>query len=601
MIINVFWVICALIFCFFIGGYVLLRFLIIEIGYEFNQIETLVFSILLGIPIIYIVSIILNKIGLELTNLNLLASFVIMIGSLTIFLKKIHLKESSHKGGSLDISFILIFILSLVITMIPLINNPLPYATDLSNHVYYIREVFFTHNLPNFHLPVFVIGETLIIAIPSIIFSIDPLSIFPIVILFLFRMVTIVLVYLLANRIFKSRVISLLAMLSIGMLYSFQRPGTIFVYGGVIGNIVGDALILASLYMLYRTIYDSEKYFLFFVLFFFSIVYTHTLSLLITSSMIMSFLILLIIFDKKNILYRIKTIAQFIKNKYFLALLIILSMTLFLYLPSYISKEALRGATIDPIMEVPKQKLTVDFFKEIVGPFRFSFAMLGLVMLVFSREDKSIKLFFIGWLTAIFLLSWDAIKFINLPQSRIVNYMVYPSSVLMVYPLKYFRSYKSWRDILIVSLFVTLIIVIGSSLPERALKEDMPRENILSLYHASLYLKNVIKKDETVLSEHVNSGFPDTWTKVFLLDGYNKVLERVYYFRYKDDPIKETWVMMENPNSEEGVEYMQKNNVSYIIQNTEEINKEFLGSNNFFTVYQGGIITIFKKNEKTQN
>ena len=53
--------------------------------------------------------------------------------------------------------------------------------------------------------------------------------------------------------------------------------------------------------------------------------------------------------------------------------------------------------------------------------------------------------------------------------------------------------------------------------------------------------------------------------------------------------------MMTEPNSPKGLEYMQKNNVTYIIQNTQKVNSEFLKSRNFFKIYQGDTITIFSK------
>ncbi|HLD10503.1 MAG TPA: hypothetical protein VJB89_00330 [Candidatus Nanoarchaeia archaeon] len=595
MIINIFAVIGVLIFVFIVG-YILLRFLIINLGYEFNKLEILVFSVLLTIPIIYVVAIAFSGFGIKLTGLNLSIFFLVLAGILIISTKKdIKTIKKNENENLINLPFIFVFLLTLILMVVTLYKNPLPFATDLSNHGYYIREVFFTHTLPNFHLPVFVIGENLIISIPSIIFNIDPLSIFPIIILFLFKMITILLIYLLAYKLFESKTVALLVMLTLGIFYSFGPPGTIYVYGGVIGNVIGDGLIMASLYILYRTLYESEKYFLFFLLFFFSLVYTHTLSLLILFFIIIFLLNLLVLFDRINTLYKIKMLTKFLKNRYFLFTLLLLLVISFIYLPTYISKENLEKITTEPIMELQKQKLDISYFKNVLGSLRFSLGILGLSMLLFSKQNKNIKIFFVSWLIPLLLLSWEKMTFIGLPQARVLNYMIYPFSILMIYPLCYLRIYKNSKKITIFYLFIILILIVGFSLPERALEENMPKERILNLYHASMYLKSLINENEVVLTEHQNSGFPDTWTRVFLLGGYNKVIERVYYFRYNNDPVKETWVMMTEPNSPKGLEYMQKNNVTYIIQNTQKVNSEFLKSRNFFKIYQGDTITIFSK------
>ena len=150
-----------------------------------------------------------------------------------------------------------------------------PKTTDFGHHMYWANYISTNHVLPTYDEK-FIIGEHLPFATVSIISGISYVSALPVIILFLFNFFNLIAVFILVywlalpfNKVFQKIFpkikkidaydIALWGLFIIGILYPISAPQVKFVSGGVIGNIIGNLLIVTAIYAFLRVVLSTAE------------------------------------------------------------------------------------------------------------------------------------------------------------------------------------------------------------------------------------------------------------------------------------------------------------------------------------------------------
>jgi hypothetical protein len=564
----------------------------------------------------------INKIGIPISGIVMVG--VILIISLLAFIiyqyrfgkKKIKPEDASEEIAESEKLFnfsfwqsIFIFfslVLAVFIRTAYLSDTIVPSSTDLGHHMYWVQTIVDSGTLPNYGMPDFIIGEHIVFAVFNLISGIGVMSAFPSLILFFVNIAGIFTLAILVARLFKNRSATAMTFFVTGVLYAVSAPQGKYISGGVVGNIIGDMLLPVALYFLYRSL--SEGSGLFAGLFIFSaagLFYTHHLSAFIMIFSVAAIMAVYLILNIKNIF---KIILQWIKIFFkpfpVAVLLLAAAFILFVYTPTYFEKSAIEQATGAP-SKATRVGLNLDQIESNVGSARLLLSAIGLILLFLSLKSKKYKYSFaIGWALILILMTYrPGWMYVNIPSSRVGNYLFLPFSLLSAYALaEYFELLKksSTKFFTAVILYTLLFFVITSGLSDsaEAFKVKNQYQEAVETFHSAGYLaSSVDTAKDVVLKDHVNI-YGDSWYKLFFMKDYKYPLSRGNLSRYID-PTKPretcTRDMISKPLSPEGQACFSESGVNYIAVNAQIEGKSFEAYPGFSKVYESNYISVFKK------
>ncbi len=645
----------SIILILFLPGYFLLRTIETKRKY-FSTLERFVISFALSIIITDIILLILGKFGIAINRITILISIILF--AVLCYVSKfayynilrsrkatwsqrdftseqniIKNDENQDFSFSKNQTILIILILSLTIFVktIYLKNSIFPTSTDLGHHMFWSKQIAETGKLPIYkesdivevngnyeiskpqNIADFIIGEHLIFASVALISGANFISSFPSIILFLINILSILAIFILVLRLFENdsgaKNIAILALLFIGPLWAISSSQAKFVSGGVIGNTIGNLLIPLSVYFLVRALREKSPLFMALAIFtVFGMAYTHHLSTLI---FIFIFLFSLIIFAILNI----KTIGNLSREWFHIILkpsvlimFLVVGCMLLVYLPTYLNAKAINTAVGGPSKET-RAGLTFTQLKLTAGEARMALGIFGLIILALSKKRKSYEFAFLGgWAVALLVMTlkpqW---LFINLPSARIANYVAFPITILAAYLFIWVfgksktenGNYKINPKILytLYLILFTFFIVGGFYDNSQSLKVAADSGKAVQTFHASNYLAQKTSESDKIVKDH-NYITADSWIKLYFMKDYNYPFSRGYFKRYEDPTSPRemcTLWMISTPNLEQGQKCYNDLGVNFVMLNPLYDSAQFIKSKDFDQVYSSDEINIYYK------
>ena len=641
----------------------------------FSALEIFVFSLPLSIALVNFLIIAIGKIHTAITATSLVIGLAVLLGiiiGLSKLLKRKKVEElPPQKNITRDASklsftkrqgtlVLLILTLTICIKTIYLSQVILPTATDLGHHMYWSKVISETGTLPVYverniiemddaHAtmtlgdPVaiddFIIGEHLIFSAVQLLSKADYLSGFPILILLLVNIFTILACALLAVRgwlhFFQSSIakpeetrriavlIFLLTLFLLGPLYTLASPQAKFVSGGVVGNTIGNLFLPCILYFYSRALTEKRSGMLALALFStFGLAYIHHLSTLIFLFVFIATIIFFSLATLTNIKhYSSEWLRLFVTPA---PLLITTFAILFFFgvlAPSYADPHSLNTAIGTPT-KATRTGLSFLQFTYATGEGRLGLGLLGLIILfgIFLRSKLSsmhnsimqsnyATWFIFSWGCALTIMSlrpqW---VFLDIPSNRISSYAVFPFAILAAYAIIFlFRSISTPQTLSrqqqygILSLsgltIFTLLMTGGMYDNSQSLLSKTKAQEAVQTYAVSRYLASHTSENTLILKDH-NYIVADSWMKLFFLRGYTYPLSRGYFKRYEDElkprEMCTLW-MISVPNSDKGQKCFRDTGVEYVVVNPHFDSVQFHHSSAFDSVYQSNDIAVYKR------
>jgi len=605
---------------------------------NFSSLEKFILSFSLSIIVVDFILILIGKSGFTINHLNIL-------GALTIFgavclgiymyrknadTKKSTEKTSDNLPAKSSLLVIILIFLTIFIKTIYLQDVIFPTATDMGHHMYWTKTIATTGALPKYEkadilqdntvskpAPIadFIIGEHLIFAAIAIISGAQFISAFPILVLFLINVMSVLAVFILTKELFKDsknvNLISILALFLVGPLYALASPQAKFVSGGVIGNTIGNLFIPMTLLLFLRAFKEKKStYFALAVFIALGMAYTHHLS---TFVFIFIAFFSLLIFGALNFKELKTYCAQWLKLVFSPAVLAIFALAIvfvfFIYTPTYLNSSAINTAVGAP-SKASRAGLTLTQLKSTAGEARFALAAVAIVILLLAKKmDKYPRAFLLGWTISLSIMSlrpdW---LFVDIPSDRIASYVIFPSAIAAAYgfvfifsKIKTANPEKNYlkQSLLFYCFFVliTFFAVSGFYENSMALNTGNNAKEAIQTYAASTYLAGKLKANDFVLKDH-NYLTGDSWVKLFFMRGYNFPFSRGYFKRYQDDTKTReqcTNNMISLPSSPEAQKCFAGTKIDFVMLNPNNDAAQFNRLNDFWQVYTADNIAVFYK------
>lgn len=613
----------TLAFVLFIPGYSLLL-AIFGRSKTLSALEKFVISFGLSIISVDFIFFAYSKANIAITRLSSIVGIAVFILACLIIYKIRYRKVDSGSESGMTTSdlfsfsknqFILILLLiflSIFIKTAYLTDTVFPTATDMGHHMYWAKWMVENHQLPTYDgMPDFIIGEHIIFATVATLSGANFFSAFPIVILFLVNLLSILMVFILTLRIFKEKNVAILSLLFLGVLYAVSSPQAKFVSGGVVGNILGNLLLPMSLYFYYRAfsffetdekVSEQSKTFLALAFFStFGLLYTHHLTAFIFLFIFALIVAIFLILNFKNLKNIFASLFKIVFSPQVLATLAVCLIFFFwVFTPNYI-----KGGAVDTAVGAPSKEtragLTIANLRSSIGEARIALGFLGLLVLAIGFKRKNFGYAIVAaWAIMIFIMSTQPnLLLVNLPSSRIGNYLSYPFAILSAYTF-YFVFKNKTNQFLKVSFIViaTFVLVDGISDSAYSFKNKEDLSPLAQTFNASTYLATHTTTADEILKDH-NYITADSWMKIFLMRGYKYPQSRGYFKRY-DDQTKPremcTLNMISTPDSPEAKTCFADTNTNFIAINPNFDSAQFLKLKNFDQVYSSTGINIYHKN-----
>lgn len=516
-------------------------------------------------------------------------------------------------GSILLLIFLIFFIKTAFLSQVVL-----PTATDMGHHMYWAKWITENQTLPNYGgLPDFIIGEHIIFAIIGLISGLSFFSAFPILTLYLVNTLSLLTIFILVLRIFRKKQIALLALFLLGTLFAIASPQAKFISGGVIGNLLGNLLMPMAFYFFFRfselLFNENQKKIsqTFLALALFSVLglfYTHHLTaFLFLFVFSLAFLIYLAINFRKIKEIFVYSLQAFISRQVFPVILIGLVFFLFILTPNYFSLSATQTA-VGAAVKATRTGLDLNNIKSAVGEARLALGAVGFLLLVLTLRKNKENFGYIliaAWALMLYIMSsYPKLLFINLPSSRIGNYLTYPLAILSAYAFfQIFQKTKNHFSANLAKIALGLILIFvlreGISDSVQAFKQNNESLELVQTFDSSVYVAENLAEKDMVLKDH-NYLTGDSWIKLFFMRDYKYPLSRGYFQRYEDptNPRETcTLQMISNPGGETAKNCFSITGVNFIMVNPNFDGGQFHRLNNFDQVYTNSHIVVFYKNK----
>lgn len=627
----------SIIFLLFLPGWFLLL-AIFGKSEELSRLEKFIIAPGLGLVSINFIIIILGKSGFPITGKS-----IIIANLLFLLLNAIIYKTRKNKPTSTEekntnnklfsfskkqtILIILILALTFFIKTVYLSDTIFPTSTDMGHHMYWSKLISQTNELPDYResdviqigdnyqisepepIADFIIGEHLIFSAINLFSGIDFISYFPTLILFLFNIFTVLIIFILALRLFENfgtiqaQTIGILALFFAGPIYTLASPQAKFASGGVIGNTFGNFLIPLILYFFLRALEKKNKPMLLLGIFTtVGLFYIHHLSSFVFIYIFIFTLAFFILFNFKNFFTHLKDWTKLIFSPSILSFLVFCFLLLFfIYTPTYLDKSAVETAVGGP-SKATRAGLSFEQLTFSSGQARMAIGLVGLILLLVSKNKKTYSfVFIIGWTISILLMSikpgW---LYLDIPSNRIANYFIFPliitSAFAVFWIFSFSRKYLPLNIVApIVILFFAFIAYSGFFDNAQSLSSASNPTKAIATFTASKYVSEKSSLNDKVLKDH-NYLTADSWIKLFFMQDYNYPLSRSFFKRY-EDPTKPremcTLWMISTPNTENGQKCFTDLGINFIILNPKYDSIQFEKTEQFWKVFSGKDVGVY--------
>jgi len=646
----------AILFAVFIPGWVVLHYFFKKelLGW----LEKIVISSGLSLFIINFFFVFFDKFGMNFSQSALFFTSIFILLFLFAFFPKNSARIQKFFGkenqGTLDqtkkfehgSAFWIILFMTIIFRLFYLSDKTVPSSTDLGHHMYWAKSIVTFDRLPDYGMPDFIIGEHVIFGLVSYLSGWDLVSAWPMSLLFVFNIFSLLAFYLFAQKASaflgkkNSQQIALLALLVGGALYAFSSPQTSFVSGGVIGNIIGNFFIPLVLFLLLSAFEEKNSRLALLAIFTFAgLVYTHHLSsyiLLFTFIFFFGFLWLNDFFQlflkKKHFLFFCQSFFKtFFSPTILLTIFLLLTFIFFAQPPSYLNQSA-----IDVAVGAPSKGTRTGYdwlaIQQTTGDWRFFNGIIGFILLFgvailnqlsfkkiktwkekfpfFSKETLLFPvLLALAWGTAIFLMSWapEWLK-TDIPSRRIVSYFTWPVSFFASVGLFFVFALikKSFPQKVCFLLFFFLLgagVLSSNRESQFYFLSNTDNSEAYQTFSAARYLTKISTPEEKILKDHIYLK-GDTWVKLFLMRGYNEPLSRSNLSRY-DDPTKPretcTRDIIANPDNETGGKCLAVTSVKYVLLKKNNGDETFEKSPHWSKIFSNEKTVIFFLNSHVEN
>lgn len=637
---------------FFVPGWVILALLFKKQGL-LAPLEMCIFSFGISIGLIDFLMILLGKAKILLSPFSLAAGIFVLLlvflilsrvlpvfgGSVSKYQKQ-PLYRFSKKQGTLFISLIA---LTILIKSIFLAHAVLPTATDLGHHMYWAKHIAVTGMLPFYAkqeiitgsndayvltapepIADFIIGEHLPFAALNIFTKLDFLSAFPVNLLLLVNLLSLLALALLALRlstdirhplfsknIFTPQNVLLATLFFFGPLYSLASPQAKFVSGGVVGNTFGNFFIPLIILAYYRAFKEKSPAFLalgFFLTF--TLAYTHHLSTLILLFVLIASACIALLFHFETIN---TTLREWLKLIYSpLPIIVVCLSCIFFFvvaMPTYIETNAVGTALGTPT----KTTRTGLSFLQVTfssGEARVALGLAGLALLLtFATRTRYAGAFLLGWSIILLLMTlspqW---LLIDIPSNRIGSYLSFPLGMLAaIASVAFFALFRTGTSKFRIPSFLFLIascslfvfsVGSGSFDNTQTLLPKSKASDTVRTFAASRYLAEKTTPEDVILKDH-NYIVADAWMKLFFLRDYAYPLSRGFFKRYEDNPSREqcTLFLISVPNTPRGEKCYTDLGVDYVVVHPYFDAVQFEKSGKFSRIYISDSIHIYKRQQ----
>lgn len=623
---------------------------------QFAPIERFILSIPISFALVTLSIIVLDAFDVTLTQQSILIVIAVITIQFLVFAIFIKHKKPTTNDTIFTFSkkqttlIVILIIFTIIVKGIFLINTIFPTATDLGHHMFWVEKITVDQSLPNYEkieiemddnmssftqpqpIADFIVGEHIIFAVIKILTGASVVSTFPSLVLFVVNIFSILMLFILSRRLFEryryGAQIAILTLLFVGPLWAISGASAKFISGGVIGNLLGNLLIPAIIYFLYRAFYEKKATLLISVILLVTaLAYTHHLSTFIFGYIFIFSVIGFIILQRDG-WNGYKKLFLLLKNPYIIPLLLfVASALLFLAPPSYLDRDAI-SSSIGAPSKSTRTGVPFEQLMYMLGSARFVFGVIGLLMLslfallrrfgkLSHLSKKSIPsniygtVFLLGWGWALILMSLvpHFLK-VNIISTRIATYGAFPLAILASLSLVWIISIFSYHKknsltmpqfLISLFLFAVITFTFVSGIRDNATSmNDAPKTNkALQTFHvgdyASKVFQNEVAKNNFWLVKDHNYITSDTWLKVFFAHDYSLPLSRSYFKRYETHPDRETCTreMISSPKTQFAEDCFNNLNVKAILVNTLEDAGQFLSSDNFYRIYQNDELSLF--------
>jgi hypothetical protein len=608
-----------------------------------SLLERFVISFGLSIVIVDFIIFLYSKLNIIITRLSSIAGILVFSAiyfGIYKFKKNAEILPDDQKDSKLfDFSknqLILIFLLLFLAVFIKttfLSGTIAPTATDMGHHMYYSKWIADNGKLTDYEDSIinpedkgkFIVGEHVIFSVIYLITGQSYFSGWPVVVLYLMNILSILTIFILILRIFESKNIAILTLLSLGVLFAVSAPQARYVSGGVLGNIMGNFLMPLAFYFYFRAfeflrekkieVTKVSKIFLALAVFItFGLFYTHHLTGFIFLFIWALIILIFAVVNYKSIEVIGKKIVQVIFSPQVLTVFVLgFIFFFFIFTPSYIKSSAV-GTAVGTPSKATRTGLSITNIRQTVGDARLAFGFLGLLVLIFSFKRRNFGYFLVAaWAIMIFIMSnqpkW---LFVNLPSNRIGNYLTYPLAILSAYGFYIVFNpdfvkqagkniFSLIPENLIKTIFLatlTFFIASGISDSAQAFKKQNNSQDAVETFSASSYLANNTNSADIILKDH-NYLTADSWIKLYFMKDYKYPASRTTLSRYEDETKpreKCTFEMISNPSSGVAAECFSNTGTNFIMVNPLYDSAQFKKLNSFDQVYMNDGVGIYYKN-----
>ncbi|MBU2028345.1 DUF1616 domain-containing protein [Patescibacteria group bacterium] len=590
-----------------------------------NSLEKFILSFGLSIICIDFIFFVYPRLALPINRLSAFGG-IILFSAIALIIYKFRTFSSSEARETENLfqfskiqfgSILLLIFLAFFIKTAFLSQAVLPTATDMGHHMYWTQWITENQTLPDYGgLPDFIIGEHVIFAIISLISGLNFFSAFPVLLLYLVNIFSLLTIFILVLRIFQKKQIALLVLFLLGTLFAIASPQTKFVSGGVIGNLLGNLFIPTAFYFFFRfselLFTENQKklartFLVLALVSIFGLFYTHHLTaflfLFVFSLALLAFL--LVNYKKaKEIL--IASLQALFSHQVFPVILFGLVFFLFILTPNYFSLSATQTA-VGAAVKATRTGLDLNNIRSAVGESRLALGAVGFLLLLLALRKNKQNFGYVlisAWALMLYIMSsYPKLLFINLPSSRIGNYLTYPLAILSAYALfQIFQKLKNQLPANLAKITLGLILIFvlreGISDSVQAFKIKNESSELIQTFDSSAYVAANLSEKDMVLKDH-NYLTGDAWIKLFFMRDYKFPLSRGYFQRYEDptNPRETcTLEMISNPGGTTAQKCFSETGVDFIMVNPTYDSGQFHRLNNFDQVYVNSDIVVFYKN-----
>ncbi|MFZ2187743.1 MAG: hypothetical protein WAV46_03925 [Candidatus Moraniibacteriota bacterium] len=636
----------------FLPGWILLRLFFRKTA-SFFPLEALIFSFGISVGLIDFLMILIGKLHIRIDIFSIMLGIFLVLGMLFLVAWLVERKQKNtgnqpiEHAASLPFTrrqgwlFMLLLGLTLLIKVIYLMHAVLPTATDLGHHMYWSKLIATTGTLPAYAkqeiitdtnniyqltdpqpIADFIIGEHLPFAAINMFVKLDFLSAFPVILLLLVNMLSVLTLFMLAlrfaanmaspflsHKVFTPHNIALMALFFFGPLYTLASPEAKFVSGGVVGNTFGNFFIPLIFLILFRALKEKRPGFLALAFFLvFTLAYTHHLSTLMLLFVLVVSLLMYSFahFSTWRTLFfswwkLILSPGPLLVASFCVAFFFLVAM------PTYIETNAV-GTVLGAPTKNTRTGLSFLQITSSSGSARVATGLVGgCLIFALGKQRRYAGAFLIGWSVILFVMTlhpeW---LFIDIPSNRIVTYFSFPIGLLAAFAtIAFFATLRNQAvqfripSVLILLSSLTFFVFAagdGSLDNNQTLLPNSKALGALQTFAASRYLAANTTPEDIILKDH-NYIAADAWMKLFFLRDYAYPLSRGFFKRYEDNPNREqcTLSMISIPNTESGKKCYDDLNTRFVVINPHLDTTQFEKSQQFSRIYVSNDIHIYER------